>query len=718
MSDKLEKTTVRKRNYILPLILTTVILVALLCVLFATSLDEQLYTQRLYSMEQNAKKSSELVNLSIRSEWEKLHQLVYTIQQFPASSTQLLIDSLEDMSQNSDAHSPWTFSCIDSESNSYNWDGTVTRWPLPKMLPADLPDHQIAIRESNTSGTEQMLFLQRLPQPLVLAEGTVLTHVALTIDMHILLPELEVTSIVKGNSTYITKTDGTRLYHQTSNVEIIPGYNVITALKNADFLYDTNHDALASAVQTQGYFTGEIILQDMRYFVSCAPVAEHWVMILFIPEENVSGGTTKLVQKLILQMAGIAFALSVVLVLFMRLNARKTLEAQQAALQAAEQASRSKSDFLSNMSHDIRTPLNGIMGMCHLAMRDYSDPAGYLCKIDQSSHQLMLLINDILDMSRIEQGKVEVHVAPLDIRAMLRGCITNIEALAREKNIALRVRIDDLEDSWVESDELLLNQILTNLLGNAVKFTPEGGVITLRAAQKQKQDGTAVYTFEVQDTGIGMAPEFVARMFEPFSQENSGSRTQYKGTGLGLSIVKSLVEKLQGDIHVESVPGEGSCFCVTLRLTIAPPAQISENLGELPVQGAGMRVLLVEDNELNLLIAVDILEELGVKVDTAADGRQAVDQFANSPEGEYHLIFMDLRMPVMDGLAAARAIRGLPRGDANVPIVAMTADAFAEDVERTQAAGMNDHLAKPLELGRLKAVLYKYHPDIKRGEQT
>ena len=441
-------------------------------------------------------------------------------------------------------------------------------------------------------------------------------------------------------------------------------------------------------------------------------------MILFIPEENVSGGTTKLVQKLILQMAGIAFALSVVLVLFMRLNARKTLEAQQAALQAAEQASRSKSDFLSNMSHDIRTPLNGIMGMCHLAMRDYSDPAGYLCKIDQSSHQLMLLINDILDMSRIEQGKVEVHVAPLDIRAMLRGCITNIEALAREKNIALRVRIDDLEDSWVESDELLLNQILTNLLGNAVKFTPEGGVITLRAAQKQKQDGTAVYTFEVQDTGIGMAPEFVARMFEPFSQENSGSRTQYKGTGLGLSIVKSLVEKLQGDIHVESVPGEGSCFCVTLRLTIAPPAQISENLGELPVQGAGMRVLLVEDNELNLLIAVDILEELGVKVDTAADGRQAVDQFANSPEGEYHLIFMDLRMPVMDGLAAARAIRGLPRGDANVPIVAMTADAFAEDVERTQAAGMNDHLAKPLELGRLKAVLYKYHPDIKRGEQT
>lgn len=439
-------------------------------------------------------------------------------------------------------------------------------------------------------------------------------------------------------------------------------------------------------------------------------------MILFIPEKNVSGGTTELVRKLILQMAGIAFALSVVLILFMRLNARRTLEAQQTALREAERASKSKSDFLSNMSHDIRTPLNGIMGMCHLAMRDYDDPAGYLDKIDQSSHQLMLLINDILDMSRIEQGKVEVHAAPLDIHKLLRGCITSIEALAREKNIAVRVETGGLKDNFVASDELLLNQILTNLLGNAVKFTPEKGAITLRAAQEERQNGLALYTFEVRDTGIGMSPEFLGRMFEPFSQENSGSRTQYKGTGLGLSIVKSLVEKLQGTIQVESAPGKGSCFTVALPLAVAPPVQAPEEDEEIPVQGAGMRVLLAEDNELNLLIAVDILEGFGLTVDTASDGSQAVDRFSASPEGQYHLIFMDLRMPVMDGLAAARAIRGLPRGDAGVPIVAMTADAFAEDVEKTWAAGMNDHLAKPLELDKLKAVLYKYHPDRKRGE--
>lgn len=213
-----------------------------------------------------------------------------------------------------------------------------------------------------------------------------------------------------------------------------------------------------------------------------------------------------------------------------------------------------------------------------------------------------------------------------------------------------------------------------------------------------------------------MSAEFVTRMFEPFSQENSGSRTQYKGTGLGLSIVKSLVEKLQGDIQVESAPGKGSCFSVTLPLTIAPPIQVPEEVGELTDQASGMRVLLAEDNELNLLIASDILVEFGVTVDTAADGQQAVDRFAASPEGQYHLIFMDLRMPVMDGLAAACAIRSMPRGDANVPIVAMTADAFAEDVEKTRAAGMNDHLVKPLDLDRLKAVLYKYHPDRKKGE--
>ncbi|SHE86236.1 ATP-binding protein [Lactonifactor longoviformis] len=716
MSDKMKKTAFRKRNYILPLMLIAVILVLALCVLFASSLDEQLYTQRLYSMDQNAKKSSELVNLSIKSEWEKLHQLVYTIQRFPASSSLQLVDSLVDMSQKSDDNSPWTFGCIDSASNSYNWDGTVTRWPLPRMLPTDLPEHQITIRESITDGTEQMLFLQRLPQPIVLTDGVTVTHVTLTIDMHILLPELEVSSFGVGNSTYITKTDGTRLYHQTTNTEILPSYNVITALKNAEFLYDTSYEAFVGAVEAQKFFTGELKLQDRRYFVSCAPVAERWTMILFIPEEKVSGGTTELVQKLIMQMAGIAFALSIVLILFMRLNARRTLEAQQAALRAAEQASQSKSDFLSNMSHDIRTPLNGIMGICHLAIRDYKDPAGYLNKINQSSHQLMLLINDILDMSRIEQGKVEVHAAPLDIHALLHGCITNIEVLAREKNIAVKVETDGLKDCCVESDELLLNQILTNLLGNAVKFTPEKGSITLRAAQEEPRDGFALYTFEVCDTGIGMSPEFVARMFEPFSQEDSGSRTQYKGTGLGLSIVKSLVEKLQGDIQVDSTPGKGSCFSVALTLAVSLPVQAQEENGEPPAQGTGMRVLLAEDNELNRMIASDILEELGVTVNTAADGQQAVERFAASPEGQYHLIFMDLRMPVMDGLTAARTIRSLPRSDANIPIVAMTADAFAEDVERTRAAGMNDHLAKPLDLGRIKAVLYKYHPDRKKGE--
>lgn len=715
MSDNKTRQAVQERSYILPLMLIAVTLVLVLCALFVSSLDEQLYTQRLYSMEQNAKKSSELVNLSIRSEWEKLHQLVYTIQKFPAGSSRQILDILVDMSQNSEPNSPWTFGCIDSNSNSYNWDGTVTRWPLPKMLPKELPDHQIAIRESNADGTEQMLFLHRLPRPIELSDGVELTHVTLTIDMHILLPELEVSSFGAGNSTYITKTDGTRLYHQNSNTEVLPAYNVITALKNAEFLYDTSYEAFVGAVETQNFFTGEVALEEMRYFVSCAPVAERWTMILFIPEENVSGGTMELVQKLIMQMAGIAFVLSLVLILFMRLNARRTLEAQQAALREAEQASRSKSAFLSNMSHDIRTPLNGIMGMCHLAMRDYDDPSGYLNKIDQSSHQLMLLINDILDMSRIEQGKVEVHAAPLDIHALLRGCLTNIEALAREKNISVRVETGGLKDCCVESDELLLNQILTNLLGNAVKFTPERGAITLRAAQEEPRDGTALYTFEVRDTGIGMSPEFVARMFEPFSQENSGSRTQYKGTGLGLSIVKSLVEKLRGNIQVDSAPGKGSRFTVTLPLAAAPPIQAHEEIGALPVQGAGMRVLLAEDNELNRLIAADILEELGVTVDTTADGQQAVDRFSASPEGRYHLIFMDLRMPVMDGLTAARTIRALPRGDANVPIVAMTADAFAEDVEKTRAAGMNDHLAKPLDLDRLKAVLYRYHPDRKRG---
>lgn len=373
-----------------------------------------------------------------------------------------------------------------------------------------------------------------------------------------------------------------------------------------------------------------------------------------------------------------------------------------------ELINKSKSTFLSHLSHDIRTPINGIIGMTSIAIKNFNDSDRVfdcLKKIDHSSSHLVTLINDVLDMSRIESGKMIMNHEAMDMREVVNNCALITEGLLANRKVELVREFAEFKHPMLIGDELHLRQIFINILGNAVKFTPDGGKIYFQAKEIANTDGKAVYHFEIEDTGIGMEQSFLKKIWESFTQENNRNHNKYKGTGLGMTITKKLVDLMGGVIAVESELGVGSRFIVEVTFDINkyPPKEIRQ---ETESGLNGTKVLLVEDIELNMEIAKIMLEEEGVNVTTAENGQLAVNIFSNSQESTFDAILMDIRMPVMDGLAAAKTIRALPRVDAaTIPIIAMTADAYDEDIRKAVEAGMNAHLAKPVKQDKLSQTL-------------
>lgn len=387
---------------------------------------------------------------------------------------------------------------------------------------------------------------------------------------------------------------------------------------------------------------------------------------------------------------------------------RKLLEE---ALIKAQQASQAKTMFLNNMSHDMRTPMNAIMGFTNLASMHLDDRElvrDYLGKIAAASDHLLSLINDVLDMSRIESGKVAIEETSCSLTQILQSIQSMIQADLETKKLNFRLDDSALIHPDVVCDRLRLDQVLLNALSNALKFTPAGGDIILTAAERPgDMEDTAVYEFCIKDTGIGMAPEFIDHIFEPFERERTSTVSGIQGTGLGMSITKNLVELMNGQIAVESRKGCGSAFTFTFtfRFGEAPAEQdMADTLSEQ--QLVGRHILLVEDNELNQEIAVTILEEAGCIVDVAVDGAEAVEKVSHSLENPYEVILMDIQMPVMDGIEATKAIRAMSDPHlAKVPIIATTANVFEEDCQRVLSAGMNGHLGKPIDIDKLFATL-------------
>ena len=385
----------------------------------------------------------------------------------------------------------------------------------------------------------------------------------------------------------------------------------------------------------------------------------------------------------------------------------------QRAVEDANRAMAAKSEFLSRMSHDIRTPINAILGMLDIAEKyheDYARLDDCTHKIRSAANHLLSLVNDVLDMNRLENGQAKLVEAPADLNELVHDCVIMTQTQAERDGLTMTVDHITVEHNRVRCYALQLRQILINLLSNAVKYNRPGGNITLRADELYCNGKTVTVQYTVRDTGIGMSEEFQQHIFEPFTQENPGARTKYTGSGLGLSIVRELVEQMGGTIQLESLLGEGSLFIVTLSFALdtAPAADTPAEAPAADLQG--MRVLVAEDNALNMEITQFMLDELHVAYECAENGAEALCLYKNAPAGHFDAILMDMMMPVMDGTAAAAAIRALPREDAaDIPIIALTANVCADVSADAAYADMNDCLFKPVQPSHLQATLAKYY---------
>ena len=383
------------------------------------------------------------------------------------------------------------------------------------------------------------------------------------------------------------------------------------------------------------------------------------------------------------------------------------------AAKKAEAANEAKTEFLQRMSHDIRTPINGICGMIDMAEHyadDMEKQTEYRAKIKEASNLLLELVNDVLDMSKLESGEVVLEESPFNLSKIFEEVLVVIEQIAAEQNIRIVWEKKEIKHRDLIGSPRYVKRVMMNILSNAVKYNRANGQIYISCREiPSEQPEMPIIEFVCRDTGIGMTDEFQKHIFEPFAQEHTGSRTKFAGTGLGMPITKKLIEKMGGTITFESEKGVGTTFVIRVPFKIDPDVDKREEQKDVSEKSIkGLHILLAEDNELNMEIAEFVLQNEGADVTKAWDGQEAVELFRNSEPGEFDVILMDIMMPVMNGYEAAKMIRSLDREDAKeVPIIAMTANAFTEDRIRAKEAGMDEHVAKPVDVELLIKIIYK-----------
>lgn len=519
----------------------------------------------------------------------------------------------------------------------------------------------------------------------------------------------------KSSSLLVGTNGNIAIYPEDDDSESY-GYNIFSYLTRQGML-DADLEIIRKLLDGTEDQTVLCEVEGSRWLFSAAYYSEQYRIFIMLPIQITSAGTYQNLYGLI---AGVVASIlilflivgAILLSVVLRQKEQREKELQTELLMKTAQA---KNDFLAKMSHDIRTPLNGIIGMNYIASTkappECTEVIECLEKVDFAAKYLLGILNDILDMSKIESGELRLSAEPFSLETLKDGIEMLMLSQIEGKKIHFSIDAPEIADYDYIGDQLRLKQILINLLSNAVKFTEKGSV-TLAIRNCPFTEETDEVVFSVRDTGKGMSREFMDHIFAPFTQEDDSIAASYGGSGLGLSIAKSFVELMDGTIEVSSEPGKGSEFIVTLHLKKTERMK-RKNAGRQDslknLSFAGEHVLLCEDNELNAEIAEVILEKFNLKVDWAENGKVGLELFTQSVPGYYAIIFMDIRMPYMDGYETARSIRALERPDAKqVPICALSANAFSEDIRRSMDAGMNEHLAKPLEVDKLAGILKKY----------
>ena len=627
---------------------------------------------------------------------------------------------------------------LDAMGRGYTTDGEVGIWDDLKYLADGAVKHTFVTDTSNVKGT-YLAFSHKLQSTVASERGLRFTHMVLLKEISTIRKYYTTESYGGHAATYIINRNGTLAYYDADIEDILGVRNVFKALREGTYTGSKDFATMRQQLNNYGIATASVLLKDNEYYYCLAKMAEYdMTIMLLIPAEYVAVSTMTMLQSALrIQVVFTVLLLGLVLLALISIvraersskmikieketnqKLNKLRVAAEDALKVAESASKAKSTFLSNMSHDIRTPMNAIIGFATLALDDIRDGKkveDYLSKILSSSKHLLGLINDILDMSRIESGKVVLEEQETDLVTTLQELQSIMEGQAKERKLKLHVDYSNLRDRHVYCDKTRLNQVMFNLLANAVKFNSEGGSIWLTMSQLEptcEVEDRAIYEIRVKDTGIGIDKAFIKHIFEPFERERTSTVSKIQGTGLGMAITKNIVDMMGGTIEVESQKGVGTEFIIRLELRLQAEAGAANEEGakqhshaEGVAEFAGKRLLLAEDNELNREIACMLLSKYGFVIDTAENGQEAVDLVAASAPGYYDLVLMDIQMPVMDGHEATRRIRNLEDKElAKVPVVAMTANAFDEDRKAAKECGMNGFISKPINMQEVVQAL-------------
>ena len=579
---------------------------------------------------------------------------------------------------------------------------------------------------------EYMMFVHKLPNTIDFGNIRI-AYVASLREKADIRDIISYGSYQGKNSSVLLDHGGNRFYYNKGSCaksdfdsDIFGENNVIKALSKTDFLYGDSFEKFADNFSSGGSETVEIELNGENYFIGYAPIGEKWMILSVIPEEyvseNISGVSDELIRVSVIFGGMLIFAAMTFILTLMLISWREkknsiehdTNEKLKKAAEETEKANKVKSEFLSHISHDIRTPINGIIGLLDIADMNRNDNAKLIeCveKMRSTSVYLLSLINDVLDMSKAQNGVLRPAHETFDLRVLLDECVSMLETQVSEKKLRLRTFFSDIPHRMLTGSPLYIRQVLLNILNNAVRYTDIGGIICFMAHELSSDGKNAVIEFVISDSGRGMSEEYLVHIFEPFTRERNepSADESFRGTGLGMSIAKSLTDVMGGTICAESKAGEGSRFTVTIPLVISekePYAKAESEKTRADIRG--MHILVAEDVKLNMDIVTYILEHEGAEVICAKDGETALRLFSESAEGSIDLILMDIRMPGINGYEAAERIRAMKRSDADIPIIAMTANVYEEDIERAKRAGMNDHLAKPMDSGKLLAMAGAY----------